>query len=57
MQHIKIRKGNLKLYALIKIQKGKHENYPSPMLGQNTIIRSKKVKPGNGEQKGTNSPG
>ena len=60
MQHTKIRKGNLKLYALTKIQKGKHENHPSLMLGQIIFVSNKtKMKQGDREKerKNTISPG
>jgi len=40
-----------------KNQNRKYENYPSPMIEQSIIIRSKKVKQGDEEQTRTISPG
>jgi len=61
MQQTKTKNGNLKLYALAnmqtKNQTRKQKITPSPRLRQSIIIRSKKVKEGDGEQKLTISLG
>ena len=64
MQHTKIRKGNLKFYALTNMQtkkkKFKLENKknlpPSPCLDQSYYSNKKKIKEGDREERGTSSP-